>query len=93
MGKTLAEIQQGYETGAYKATIVIPDKLPDNHVFNEDITVRENIEMLERQRRTDCKQSRTEITSSRECRSSSKKTSRTGSLTSFVQRVQSLISP
>jgi 5'(3')-deoxyribonucleotidase len=46
MAKTLTEIQQDYNMGNYTYKVDIPNKLPDTHVFDEDLSVKKNREMV-----------------------------------------------
>ena len=45
---TYQELIDNIEKGVYEAELVlIPKKLPDGHVFDEDLTVKQNRQMLE----------------------------------------------
>ena len=45
MAKTLSQIMDEYRAGKYISNMEIPDKVSENHVFDEDLSVRENRRM------------------------------------------------
>ena len=40
--KDISEIRQDYDNGRYRSNIVIPKKVSENYVFDEDLSVRKN---------------------------------------------------
>ena len=42
MSKTIEQIRDDYNMGNYSYRVEIPNKLPDNHVFDEDLSVKDN---------------------------------------------------
>ena len=44
--KDISEIRQDYDNGRYRSNIVIPKKVTENYVFDEDLSVRKNREMV-----------------------------------------------
>ena len=44
---TIEEIRQNYNKGQYFDHTVIPQKLPDSHVFDENLTIKENREHIQ----------------------------------------------
>ena len=41
MAKSLEEIRQDYNMGNYSYRVEIPNKLPETHVFDENLSVKE----------------------------------------------------
>ena len=46
MAKSLEEIRQDYNMGNYSYRVEIPNKLPETHVFDENLSVKENRRMV-----------------------------------------------
>ena len=44
--KDISEIRQDYDNGRYRSNIVIPKRVTENYVFDEDLSVRKNREMV-----------------------------------------------
>ena len=45
--KDISEIRQDYDNGRYRSNIVIPKRVTENYVFDEDLSVRRNRELVE----------------------------------------------
>ena len=45
--KTIEDIRRDYNDGKYSCHITIPSKLPDTHVFDENLTIKQNREMIQ----------------------------------------------
>ena len=44
--KDISQIRQDYDNGKYRCNMNIPKKVNDNYVFDEDLSVRKNREMV-----------------------------------------------
>ena len=52
MVKTLEDIRRDYNDGKYYDHTVIPQKLPDSHIFDENMTIKENRERIQQHNQT-----------------------------------------